>query len=280
MQARTDGAVALPAAPLRAFIDRYVGYRFSGFPPGVHRGLPSRHLTFIVSVGPAIDVIRQTDPEQAPASYHCVVSGLQARPAAISYGAHQEGVAIKLNPLGVRALFGIPAGELWDTSLECADVVGGCGWELWERLQGVGAWSERFAVCDKVLLRWADTDVRVPAKLRRTWHTLVRSGGTAAVSELAAEVGWSRQYLGRRFASEFGLRPKLAARVVRFERVWTMLRSTPPDVSLAQVAAACGYFDQAHLNRDFVELAGCTPARLRRDEVQFFQDDTLAGASY
>lgn len=48
--------MSLPAPQLWAFIDRYVGYRLSGFPPGVHRGLPSRHMTFIVSVGPTIDV--------------------------------------------------------------------------------------------------------------------------------------------------------------------------------------------------------------------------------
>jgi AraC-like DNA-binding protein len=267
--------VALPAAPLRAFIDRYVGYRLSGYAPGVHRGLPSRHLTFIVSVGPTIDVIRQTDPHQAPASYRCVVSGLQARTAAISYGAHQEGVAIELSPLGARAMFGIASGALWDTSLECTDLVGGRGWELWERLQGVSEWPRRFAVCDAVLLRWADNEVRVPTELRHAWHTLVRSGGTAAVSELAEEVGWSRQHLARRFRNEFGLGPKLAARVVRFDRAHTMLRSTPPYVSIAQVAAACGYFDQAHLNHDFVELAGCTPSQLLGEELPSFQDDAV-----
>ncbi|WP_199239992.1 MULTISPECIES: helix-turn-helix transcriptional regulator [Kribbella] len=103
----------------------------------------------------------------------------------------------------------------------------------------------------------------------------MRSGGTAAVGELAEEVGWSRQHLARRFGNEFGLGPKLAARVVRFERAQAMLRSTPSFISIAQVAAACGYFDQAHLNRDFVELAGCTPSQLLGEELPSFQDDAV-----
>ena len=274
MPPRSDWATALPAAPLRAFIDRYVGYRMSGLAPGVHRGLPSRHLTFIVSIGPTIDVIGQTDRHQDPASYRCVVSGLQAGPATISYGAHQEGVAIALSPLGARALFGMPSGVLWDTSLECVDVVGGRGWELWERLQAVAGWSGRFAVCDDVLLRWADTDLRVSAELHHTWRTLLRSGGTAAVSELAADLGWSRQHLARRFGNEFGLGPKLAARVVRFERARSLLRSTS-FTSIANVAAACGYYDQAHLNRDFTELAGCTPQQMLGEDLPSFQDDSV-----
>ena len=223
VEPRSDWAAALPAPPLRPYVEQYVGYRMTGMAPGLHRGLPSRHLTFIVSVGPAIDVTTQADPAQAPDNYRCVVSGLQGRPAIISYGAHQEGVAIELSPLGARILLGAPARALWDATLECADVVGGRGWELWERLQGVADWPSRFAVCDDVLTRCAIPDVRVPDELSFAWRTIVRSGGTATINDLAAEVGWSRQHLARRFGDEFGLGPKLAARIVRFHRATTML---------------------------------------------------------
>ncbi|MGH9224077.1 MAG: helix-turn-helix domain-containing protein [Acidimicrobiales bacterium] len=273
MAPHSDWATAPPAPPLRAMIERYVGYRLSGFEPGLHRGLPSRYMTFIVSIGPAIDVIAQTDPHQPPASYRAVVSGLQARHAVIGYGDHQEGVAIELNPLGARMLFGVPSRELWDASVECADVVGRHGWDLWERLQGVPDWPARFAVCDEVLMRWTDHEAHMRRELRYAWHSLVRSGGTTTVSDVATAVGWSRQHLTRRFVDEFGLGPKLAARVVRFERATRMLRNTPSFTTIAQVAAACGYFDQSHLDRDFIELAGCTPSHLLAEQVPSVQDD-------
>lgn len=68
----------LPASALRAFIESYVGYRQVGLPAGIHRGLPSRHLTFIVSIGAPIDVVAQVDAAQAPARYGSVVGGLQS----------------------------------------------------------------------------------------------------------------------------------------------------------------------------------------------------------
>lgn len=263
-----------PAGPLTGLIERYIGYRLAGFEPGIHRGLPSRHLTFIVSIGPTIDVVEQTDPRQAPDSYRTVVGGLQAGPAAISYGTVQEGVAIELSPLGARTLLGLPARALWDTSVECADVVGGRGWELWERLQGIADWPGRFAACDSVLLRWLDPRALIPAaEVTHAWRELVRSGGTAPIGHLATEVGWSRQHLTRRFGEELGLGPKLAARVMRFERATAMLRSTPSFTTIAQVAAACGYYDQAHLDRDFLDLAGCSPSRYLAEEVPSFQDE-------
>ena len=124
MEERVEYLEAAPSPQLAPFIDGYVGYRLSGFAPGLHRGLPSRHMTFIVSIGPSIDVVTQTDPRQAGASYGCVVGGLQASAAVISHTGYQEGVAIKLTPLGSRALFGMPARALWNTSVECADVAG------------------------------------------------------------------------------------------------------------------------------------------------------------
>lgn len=272
MDPATEWVTAPPSPLLAPFIDRYVGYRSTGLAAGVHRGLPSGHMTFIVSIGPGIEVVTHADPAQAPAAYRCVVSGLQAGPALIAQGSHQEGVAVELTPLGCRALFGMPAAALWCTTVELADVAGAAGRELWERLQGVAPWSERFAVCDEVLGRLARRDGVVGPELAAAWRALVRSGGTLPVGDLARDIGWSRQHLARRFGQEFGAGPKLAARLLRFERAAEMLRGMPPFVTIAQVAAACGYYDQAHLDRDFAELAGCPPTAWLAAELPSFQD--------
>ena len=279
MEPRVDSATALPAPRLRPFIDCYRGYRMSGFEPGLHRGLPSKYLTFIVSIGLPIDVTAHPDGStDRPSTYRCVLSGLQPSEALIRHTGRQEGVAIELTPLGCRALFGMPASAIWNTSLELAEVTGRVGAELWERLQAAASWPERFAVCDEVLTTLAEArDLIVPGELRFAWDALVRSNGGVAITDLADEVGWSRQHLRRRFADEFGLTPKLAARIVRFERARRMLQSVPSFVTIAQVAAACGYYDQPHLHRDFVELAGCPPSVWLAEEVPTFQYDDAAG---
>ena len=268
---RTEWAARPPDSRLAPYVESYHGYAMTGYPAGLHRGLPGRNMTFIVSIGTAIDVVEQPDPAHGPGSYRCVVGGLQLRQATISHEGDQEGVAIELTPLGSRALLGAPASALWSTSYELGDVVGGAGDELWERLQLAPTWDQRFAACDAVLTRLLG-EAEVAPELDHSWHRLVDTGGSLGVAELAAEVGWSRQHLARRFGQEFGLAPKSAGRLVRFERARLMLQRAPSYVTLAQVAATCGYFDQSHFTHEFVEMAGCTPTQWIADEVPSVQD--------
>ncbi len=272
-----EWVVRRPGRRIRPFVERYIGYRMTGYAPATHRGLPSRHMTFIVSIDDPIDVVQQSSDAQAPRTYHSVLSGLHATPALISHAGNQEGVAIELTPLGSRTLFGMPAGALWDLTLELEEVAGPIGDELWERLQDAAGWRERFAACDAVLARMAGED-ETPVALAGCWQALASSHGQLQIDALAREVGYSRQHLARRFRDEFGLGPKLAARIMRFERANGMLRATPSYVSLADVAATCGYADQSHLARDFTALAGCSPTQWLRDEdLPILQDEAGAG---
>lgn len=52
-----------------------------------------------------------------------------------------------------------------------------------------------------------------------------------------------------------------------------MMENTPPFVSTAEVAVTCGYYDQAHLHREFSALAGCSPTELMAGDLPIVQDD-------
>jgi len=268
-----------PVPPLRPFVDRYLGYRQEGFDPGVHRGLPSRHLTFIVSLGDRIDIAGMPDAAQRPGRFQAFVGGLHAAPATIRHDGTQVGVSIDLTPLGARALLGMPAGELAWSVVDLEDVLGHPGRELVERLASAPSWEARFAVLDAVLARRLHEPTGPPPEAVRAWDRLVASGGTVDVRSLAREVGWSRRHLSERLRVEVGLPPKVLARVLRFERARRLLQR-PSHPGLADVAAVCGFYDQAHLNREWRELAGCSPTTWLAEELPSVQDTTVEmGAS-
>ncbi len=61
-----EWVVSRPGPRVEPFVQRYLGYRMAGYEPAVHRGLPSRHMTFIVSINHPIDVVQQASDAQHP----------------------------------------------------------------------------------------------------------------------------------------------------------------------------------------------------------------------
>ena len=131
-------------------------------------------------------------------------------------------------------------------------------------------WAVRFALLDQILLEHADLDQQVAPDIAEAWRLLTRSGGRIQAGELARRVGWSPRYLQRRLLTETGLTAKAAARVTRFDRARRTLQRQP-GLPLAGLAADCGYYDQAHLAREFRELAGCPPSTWLAEEFRNVQ---------
>lgn len=275
-----------PAGPLRGLIGWYSGYRQDGVPPARHRGLPSPYLTLIITLDDPLTVARHPDPADRPGDYRTLVGGLHTTPALITHPGRQSGVQVHLSPLGARALLGLPAGALAGRDLDADDVLGRAAGELHERMRAASGWPARFAILDQVLLARADLDQQVSPDIAEAWRLLLRSGGQVRAGELAGQVGWSPRYLQRRLLTETGLTAKAAARVTRFDRARRMLQRQAVSAgraglggaglggagrTLADVAAGCGYYDQAHLAREFRTLAGCPPATWLADEFRNVQ---------
>ena len=265
--------VGVPAPRLRAYVTSYDGYRYEGFSAGVHMGLPSRDLTFLISLGDPVDVGDLPDPTAPRQRLTALVGGLHTTPAAVHHDGNQYGIQLALTPRGARALLGLPAAAIADRTVPMDAVLGALATQLIERLRVAGTWSRRFALLDDLLTQAVGDLDDVPAPLAFAWHRLTRSHGAVGIGELASQVGWSRRHLSERFRREFGLPPKLMARVVRFDRARRMLTHGRAP-SLGAVAVAAGYADQAHMNRDWRMFAGASPTRWLADEqLPFFQDD-------
>lgn len=102
---------------------------------------------------------------------------------------------------------------------------------------------------------------------RRAEYAVRRLTGTGArVADVAEEAGLSERQLRRLILSRTGLEPRTLRRVARLQRYLTLsdrAGTLPgPERSLAGLAAAAGYADQAHLSREVRALAGLTPSGL------------------
>jgi AraC-like DNA-binding protein len=75
----------------------------------------------------------------------------------------------------------------------------------------------------------------------------------------------SVSYFTRAFRASFGEPPHTHLRRLRVERAQRMMLDGREP--LAQVALACGLFDQAHLARVFRQETGTTPSAWRRQHA-------------
>ena len=102
---------------LRAYVVAVTAYDVDLGTPGVHRGLPSTALTFVLPQGVPLDIGWADDPDSRRPRWS-TVSGLHDRPAAIFHDGTQRGVQVDLTVTGARALFGVPAADLAGEILE------------------------------------------------------------------------------------------------------------------------------------------------------------------
>lgn len=266
METRTEQVRGRPSAAVCHAVTGYLGYRTTGVESGTHQGLPGPCLTTVISLAEPVELVVLPDGRVDAAAFQGFVSGLHTAPATIRRPQTEHGIHLDLSPLGARALLGAPAGALAHQIVDLDQLLGRTGRELPERLASVDSWQERFALLDATLARIVAgrRATGPPPDVVRAWTRLEETGGTLGVAELATELGWSRRHLTHRFRSELGLTPKAAARTIRFDRSRRLVQSGRVR-SLAQVAAICGYADQAHLCREWRALSGLTPSAWRAE---------------
>ena len=253
---------AAPDPRLRAHVLSYCSYdeRTTSF--ARRRELPSVRVVMIVNLG---EPIRVSAPRRDGWSEQAVgfVAGLHDTYALTETRGSQAGMQIDFTPLGAHLLFGLPMDELAQRVVTLEELFGARGVLLREALAEAPGRLERFALVDEFLLELLD-DARSPVpSVTRALHRLHESGGTAAVGSIAAEIGCSRRHLISRFREQVGVPPKLLARILRFERAVALV-DAGTSMGWAEIAQSCGYYDQAHLIRDFNQFAGSPPSEFAR----------------
>ncbi len=87
-----------------------------------------------------------------------------------------------------------------------------------------------------------------------------------AIGDLAEDFGVSRKHLSVTFRELVGMPPKRYAQVCRFRTAASLLTAeTAP--AWSDLALTCGYFDQAHFNREFRRFSGYSPGEYRRSAL-------------
>ncbi|MFP2909962.1 helix-turn-helix domain-containing protein [Pyxidicoccus sp. 3LFB2] len=244
----------------------YMGYSERTPGPMRRRELPSPKVVLIIDFGPALRVFDSRDPTQSARHAPGFVAGLDDAFSITETPGAMSGMQVYFSPVGARLFFGLPMRHLARRVVGLGDIFGADGPLLTEQLHDAPNWEARFALLDQWLLRRILEARAVSDCVTWAWKRLQASGGVVEIGALADELGFSQKHLISRFNEELGLPPKLLARLIRFDRVIHQLKAGSPD-SWASIAYAHGYYDQAHLIRDFRQFAGSPPGEFLRRQL-------------
>jgi AraC-like DNA-binding protein len=242
---------------LSGYVRNYTGYNERSAAPLCRLEVPSADVTLILSPSSELEH-RDTRGAAGSTRHTSFVAALHDRYALVQHGGFQEGVEVRLTPLGAHAMFGLPMHELTNRVIELDELFGRGAEELVGRMWDRPGWQGRFEFLDSAIAaRVARAREHSPG-VAWAWQRLRTTHGRARVRALADELGWSHRRLIARFREQVGMPPKTVGRILRFDRV-TQLLLDVEEPRLAEIAFDCGYYDQAHLNRDFRDFAGTTP---------------------
>jgi AraC-like DNA-binding protein len=216
------------------------------------REVPFPGIPLILNLGPAWEVDGQR-------RLHSFTAGMGTAPSTVRGEADWACIELRLTPQGAHRLFAVPMHEIANRAVELYDLVPEVH-ELEARLRDTSRWADRFDLVDAFLLRRLSASRPADPGVAWSWRHLYSTSGRAPIGPMTSELGWSHRRLIARYREQIGLTPKAVARVIRFDRAVSALRGP---AGLAEIAYDCGYTDQAHLTREFRELAGLSPNRFR-----------------
>lgn len=184
-------------------------------------------------------------------------------------------IGVRFAPGAARRFVGIPLDRIGDV-VAVGDLWGAEGRELEDRVRAADSDRTRGEMVEAFLLRRLDA-VSDPL-VNEALHVVFRSCGRVRVGDLARAGLVSPRTLERRFRAEVGLPPKELCRIARFQRVLRSLREPRPgSIGWADVAAIAGFADQAHLTRDFRDIAGLPPEAFRHERHDYTNLFVAAG---
>jgi AraC-like DNA-binding protein len=250
----------LPKPPLNQFVELF--WFYDGFPARAHkkeRLMPDGSVELVINLNEnETRIYDRKNLDQCHRLPGTVLCGPHSSFFVIDTAEQDSVMGIHFKPGGAFPFFKLPADELQNLHVSLEDLWGTEAELLRERLLEAPSPEIKFQVLEKCLI----AQTAKPMERHRAVHhalALFRNIHTApAMADVSDQIGISSRRLIQLFSNEVGLTPKLFCRVRRFQQVLQTLRNGT-EFDWSEIAADCGYYDQAHFIHDFKAFSGINP---------------------
>ena len=221
--------------------------------------LPDGAVELIFNLGDPQELCGRDDCSRHTVFRESWISGERTSPIVIDEFGYVDLIGVRLRAGGAWPFLGIPLREFTDQVVELGAVLGGEIKELRDRLGEAVSDGARFDLLETWLMQRARSRTPPTRSVNYALRLIAHDSNPARIGMLAGQIGISHKHLLREFDRCVGLRPKVFARLCAFQKVIQSV-GQKSGIDWAGTAAMCGYYDQAHLIREFRSFSGLTPA--------------------
>lgn len=246
-----------PTQELSPFIECYWSWQVDPDGHALDDILPDATPEFIVHFG-SIPFVRNESGkwrQQHRAFLYCAAH----KAVRLSVREPMRLFAIRFRPWGVSRFSNVSMADMLDRPVSPTESLNELGHDLVQGLHSARSDSGRVNVADRLLTNALQSYLRIEPRLKMLLDAT--DGGRCSSAEMARKLSISDRSFSRLWSEVVGIQPRKFVQLMRFHNALEMIDG---GVKLTQVAAHCGYSDQAHMARQIKAITGLPPSSLRR----------------
>jgi len=183
------------------------------------------------------------------------ITGLNSGPRTILYHPGASMLLVRFREAGAAGLVPVPLDELAGTSQGLDDLMAPtAARDLEQRLDDAGDDVRKMQILQGFL---KERLVRPDPLVRESIRRIRQARGNLRMADLWKDLPTNPDTLEKRFRRWVGTTPKLFARIVRFQ---SLVDAYSPGTRLTEAAVRAGFYDHAHMVREFQAFTGQTPS--------------------
>ncbi len=209
-----------------------------------------------------VDIIFQQTLQPTHGPTHSMrIAGMQTKFRVVQPPPFTNTFGIRFNAGQLGSICNVPISEIKNTSAEATNCISHINTEFVEQLFHKKKPVDQVKIIETHLLRYLDPTL-IPNNqlIHSVCNTIKKGAPNINIHALAQAHHISLRQLERKFKASIGISMKEFHGVERFKNTVKSIKANP-NMSLLHIAYDNGFYDHAHLSKEFLKMTGNNPSQ-------------------
>ncbi|UII32567.1 helix-turn-helix domain-containing protein [Fulvivirga ulvae] len=259
----------IPEFPLSNFIQHIV-YVSGSIPVPYIKELPEGGINLVIELNDK--TLNTVFPDKKGSKIemkHAWISGVQKQAIVYKNNLNSTIISIRFTTGGFFSLTKIPVTAIGHAGIEAEAILGNSFRDFYQQLLSVPDIASKFDLIEQYFLQYS-----VDESME---HDIVRFIGQnidKPIDWLMHKSGFSQKHVIHLLKKHTGFSPKYLQRIYRFHQVVNEIQKHKDSIDWFTIVHRHGYYDQAHLIKDFSHFTGLKPMEYLKSQ-QMLEENNL-----